>query len=394
MSTLIPLQAYTSSQHVNSRPGDVFVTFYSPSGIAGSPPTTLSPCTAALRFESTEEPLIYHVVAPCGLLAEGKRYTLLDLLAAHTILSVPLLIELCKFGACYASVGRLGHGVSPRPPRLDLPALLLQIPPCNPVYARVHVRPRRYRMLWPLRLLYICEELVFVDKPAGIPVQPTQDNAVENARVEAEMLLAAPRGTVDDESAKKSALYVTTRLDVGTSGCLCLARHSRFVGAANTALGDAQKRYLVLTRNQPRLGLLRHWLRKKPRLGRGEVRESLVREWDDGDERESREWCRGQLKVERVTRVGSGEVWESTVRLDTGRVHQIRLMFAANGWWLFGDEKYANVGGGGRIEAGGVLADSSDKHGLHVIQLELEWRGQSLTVDAGPAWWHQPGALG
>jgi 23S rRNA-/tRNA-specific pseudouridylate synthase len=377
--------AFASSLHPDARAGDVYVSVYSPSGEQGQVPNEIPP----LPPYPAKEPLIYHLVVPRGLvLTECCPTTLLDLLVAHTPLSEDVLVELCRFGACYATIGHTGPSVSPRPPRVDMEILLQPIPSDLPVYARIHARPRRHRPLWPLRMLYDDGSLVIVDKPAGIPVQPSVDNVIENTRVEAEKVLTASR--VSPEVGDKIAIWVTTRVDVGTSGCLCFSRSREGVVAANAALRKAHKRYLCLTRNRPDLGELRYWLRKKPRLGRGVMLEPLVKEWCEGDDDESggSDWCRGQLMIEGVKQVGN-EAWESIVLLETGRVHQIRLMFAASGWWIFGDKKYEGVGGNGRIDAGGVLGDSSDKHGLHVTQLRLEWNGETLVVDAGPAWWHQ-----
>lgn len=426
----------------NARVDQVFVTAYHPYPDDNpTPPASLPPLPACTRTAiPLTVPLIYHVLVPCGVSAPC---TLQSLLATHLPIEPGYLRDLTDFGAVYARIAHPGPSVSPKPPRIALgsPAThptgssagddtvsertdegLFQIVPVDtPVYARVHANPRRHRSLWPVRILYndhahvnvhnereILDEggIVVVDKPAGIPTVPAIDNMRESLLIQAAEALQQTQGGRAGDTARTD-LRVTSRLDVGTSGAVILARTASAAMRVNTLVkeGLIDKRYRVLTAERPREGTLVHWSRRKADLGRGQLSESLIEPWseappdgdniDGGDSQDmgaGSTWRRAELVVERVDAVDGVPAWESSVRLITGRTHQIRQQFAAEGWPVWADSKYANVGGEGAIRAGGTLGDNAELHGLHAESLEFPWNGRRLRIDASEPWWrtHDP----
>jgi len=188
------------------------------------------------------------------------------------------------------------------------------------------------------RLLYADAEIAAVDKPAGVPSQPT---------------LTTDRGTLPDLVAALlgGPALLVHRLDRETSGVTVFARTK---GAAATLAeafreGVPEKTYLALCAKAPapREGRIAEPLGKDPRragLRRVDPRgEPAVTRY-----RTLREGARGAL-VE--------------ARPETGRTHQIRVHLAHLGAALVGDPRYGGARLVGEIRIPRVM--------LHAARLEL-----------------------
>src|SRR5690606_29437842 len=84
----------------------------------------------------------------------------------------------------------------------------------NQDYIRVHTKPRRFLPKgsdWENRIIYDDPHFVVVNKPAGLPVNASVDNVLENVQRYLEE-------TLDQK------LFGTHRLDVPTSGLLIFAK--------------------------------------------------------------------------------------------------------------------------------------------------------------------------
>jgi 23S rRNA pseudouridine1911/1915/1917 synthase len=362
--------------------GDVFCTVYTP-----DPDNNPIPVMASLPSLDAPPgvPVIYHLVVPLGL-QNGARpnHSLIEILSIHTPLSESYIKDLCVFGALYARLGPIDAHVSPKPPRLtSLEQLLAPLASKMPIYIRMHATPRRHKALWSPTVLWDDGDVVVVNKPPGLPTIPSIDNAFECTLVEAENILRE-KGSL----AGSKKLRVTSRLDVGTSGAVIFARSKHAVSEINLAFKENRvvKRYAVLSRNRPKCGPLRHLCRNDPGRGRGPLKESLVMPWNEANANLER-WHVAELVVESVESVCGGVAWESTVRLITGRTHQIRLQFAASGWWVSGDTKYEGVGDSDSIASGEILGDSSNLHGLHAALLEFPRLDNVVVIAAGAPWW-------
>ena len=170
-----------------------------------------------------------------------------------------------------------------RPQRVRCPDALL----ADGGYCRVHVHPKRFPAAhavdWAARIVAKGTGWVVVDKPMGINVGPTVDNAVECvAQCVASALLATTPSLVTEASSSAAAaagagagsgsftswaestpLLVTHRLDAATSGVMMLARDSSFARTFNNALRDrrhVKKLYRTLTLAPPPLGTMEHWV--------------------------------------------------------------------------------------------------------------------------------------
>ena len=160
-----------------------------------------------------------------------------------------------------------------RPRRVRDPDLLLT----PGAYCRVHVHPKRFPAAaavdWRARLIASSEDFVAVDKPPGVNVSMTVDNAVECVAqcVAAEMRADNPPTTIAEASSSSDAgppswaesdpLVVTHRLDAATSGVLVLARTVDFARRFNDALRAkrVRKLYACLTLAPVPTGLMEHW---------------------------------------------------------------------------------------------------------------------------------------
>lgn len=189
-------------------------------------------------------------------------------------------------------------------------------------YLRVHTRPRRYDPPADLgeRILHLDERLVILDKPCGVPCHATVDNGVENLLHWMSEHLRRP-------------LWITHRLDVPTQGCLVMALSTEAAARFNRILQEdaLKKSYDAWVEGRvERTGLVRHWMVDGQWAPR-EVREVPF---------EKALEC--VLEIERADYDPSWDCSRVSIRLHTGRTHQIRAQMAALGHPLLGDGMYGS----------------------------------------------------
>lgn len=267
-------------------------------------------------------------------------------------LAEALITQLAALGGVYLLAGAAHPRRSPRATRASLDALHAALPLAERVYMRLHVRPKRYA-----RDGYcVLEEdggVLAVYKPPEMPVCAGVDNKIE--------CLA---GLVK--------ALVTTRIDVGTSGVVLMAREQSMVKVVNQGLREGLKYYVVFAEfrgtqageEEEVVVEGRTWLdyyRAKPELGRGH-RPAVLRRSGEGG---SAGWVEAVLQVVHRRRMGfcDGRGRVFVVRLCTGRTHQIRVQMAARGYWVLGDGKYERVVG--RAYDAGALGGDAPRLGLH-----------------------------
>ncbi len=179
-----------------------------------------------------------------------------------------------------------------------------------------------------IRVLFVDEHLIAIDKPAGrlvIPGRGTEE-----------------RSLVDELSAVYGRLWVVHRLDRGTSGVLVFARSAAAHRALNLAFdrGEPRKRYLALVTGSPpeeqridvaiapaRRGRMRP---ARPGDARGKPSVTVVRVVERFA---PRPWAGG----------GAGLALVEALP-ETGRTHQIRVHLAHAGHPLAVDPDYGDEG--------------------------------------------------
>ncbi len=226
------------------------------------------------------------------------------------------------------------------------------------------------------RVLFEDEDLIAVDKPAGVYVDATPWDADNHLRGALREWLAARDG-------REPVLHLVHRLDRDTSGVLLFSK--------NPAVNPELQRAFVQSRVSKTY--LAHcagaWHSDQLELitGHGRGRHGMLRIYPAGEVGQA---LPGKQVVKRMQtrfvvarrRDDAMLVWAYPV---TGRTHQIRLHLALLGCPLVGDVKYGGplVWHGERVAA----------HRLHAARLELAHPrgGEQLRLQAPLPVWVEPG---
>ena len=185
-----------------------------------------------------------------------------------------------------------------------------------------------------IALVYVDDDLIVVDKPAGVVVHPGAGNATGTLiqALVARFADLSPLG-VGDQAGRPGVVH---RLDKGTSGLLVVARTeaARESLAGQFANRTVSRRYVALVRGliESDSGMIDAPL---GRSQRDPTRFTVV-----AGGREAR------TRYEVVARhVGPMESSELALSLETGRTHQIRVHVAAIGHPVVGDARYGGRSG-------------------------------------------------
>lgn len=217
----------------------------------------------------------------------------------------------------------------------------------------------------PLKLLYLDEDLVAIDKPAGLLVHRN----AEIARHEREFALQRLR----DQLGRR--VYAVHRLDRATSGVLVFALDAGIAGTLGAAFAtDAvDKRYLAVVRGHlPASGCIDHPLRDAHEPGEAALLEAVT---------EYR--CLGTVEVPVPVRpYPTARYALVEARPRTGRTHQLRRHFKHIFHPILGDTTYGD-GAHNR-----VMRERFECHRLLLMAARLDLRhprtGERLTLRADP----------
>ena len=210
---------------------------------------------------------------------------------------------------------------------------------------------------------------VFVDKPPGMATEP------DHAGVEASLVARIARKL----GVPRTTLHALSRLDVGVSGVVTLARNAEAREQAQElrARGAWHRRYVALAASAPvpARGTWDHAL-APPRGGRTGARAER-----DAATRYAEIGRAGPVFA--PARTGNVELWPALLALApiTGRTHQLRMHAAQAGVPLLGDATY---GGPARLVLGGGAVRPLERVALHAAWVELELGGERLRVVATP----------
>jgi 23S rRNA pseudouridine1911/1915/1917 synthase len=210
----------------------------------------------------------------------------------------------------------------------------------------------------PIEVLYEDEDLLAVNKPAGIVVHPSFRNTTGTLM---NGLLALARSWPPGCSPS-----LLGRLDKLTSGLVLVTKRKAVHAQLQRAMAAnrIEKNYLAVVHGKPPL--------------KGTIDLALDR--DPWDQRRVTVTDRGgQPSVTKFERLATVAGY-STVRcrLITGRTHQIRVHLAAKGWPIVGDAMYGNV----RLQPAATFI--FPRQALHAWTLSLRHprSGQALAIEA------------
>lgn len=196
---------------------------------------------------------------------------------------------------------------------------------------RIHPQPKRYKKSFVHFQDLIREEtdeFFIVAKPSGVPVHPTLDNLYEN-------LLSWGKQDL------KKDLFITHRLDVGTSGLMVYAKS-----------GSAQARFNAMLRK----GLVQKVYQAESEIRNFETPEPSPHspwvQWMQPSHRAPKELqaeefpqgirCESRPLNLQVTKTDFGRKLVVDLELVTGRTHQIRAQMGFLGWPISGDQLYGS----------------------------------------------------
>jgi 23S rRNA pseudouridine1911/1915/1917 synthase len=239
----------------------------------------------------------------------------------------------------------------------------------------------------PVRVAYEDDEIVVVDKPAGMVVHPAPGNwsgTLVNA------LMGRGQGLAAGGGPERAGLV--HRLDKETSGLLIVAKTDRAHRILSAALAERRitRRYACLAwghLDSDRLTVDRP-------LGRDPNDRTRVAIREEGRH--------ARTDFERLARFDAADLLRA--HLHTGRTHQIRVHLASVGHPVVGDDTYG--GGGGRR----LVGLPAKRHFLHAawlvfthpvsgVQLDLrsplpaDLKHSLATVAGEPDWFAHPDPL-
>lgn len=220
-----------------------------------------------------------------------------------------------------------------------------------------------------LRVVGARDGVVFLDKPAGLPVYPPHRGAGPSL-LAAWLTLRPELGALPWPAGFEGG--IAHRLDTGTSGLVLACESPERLTAlrAEFAEGQLVKRYRLVSLKEVawsdhRVDLpIAHDARRHSRM--------IVRRGQDTPHR-------GRWYPARTTLIRQGEhLWEA--RIETGVTHQIRVHAAFVGLALAGDRLY----GGGDLPAGIVPPPGS---GFLLHHLQAQGPGWESPTLQPPEWW-------
>jgi 23S rRNA pseudouridine1911/1915/1917 synthase len=201
-------------------------------------------------------------------------------------------------------------------------------------YIRVHSNPRRFHvnLNWKSKIIFENDDFVVINKPFGVPTHPTVDNKIENAAHQMSMTLEQP-------------IFVTHRLDVATSGLLCLAKTKNFQSRFNRHLQEKliEKKYRARVEGHLKIkGIIQHYMEDNVYLPK------KVSETQSPGSLE----CLLEIEQYSHEHQSDGSPYSVVdIRLITGRTHQIRSQLASIGHPILGDKIYGGKEPWDKIEA-------------------------------------------
>lgn len=257
------------------------------------------------------------------------------------------------------------------------------------IQLRVYEDPHRFPMcesLQPRDIFYKSDHCLVVNKPHTLPVMAHPSNSVE-------CLMPCVRKHALDESEGNKELFLVHRLDSPTSGLILLARSvpalRYFTRIFTERVEHLQKEYSTLTEVPVPVGRICHYQYKRT-LGAQVLAKELPAA-DDLELKSSFSWKKSELEVLSCEQLAGGQQFSSTVRLLSGRKHQIRAQLAAIGAPCLGDTLYEPLSGltyqGQEDERWSLGRSPMTPIGLHASGLSfVDLDGTQVSLSCPPPW--------
>lgn len=196
-----------------------------------------------------------------------------------------------------------------------------------------------------LDIIYKDDDLIVVNKPAGMVVHPAKGN--NSGTLVHALLYEFPVLAQADSFQRPGIVH---RIDKGTSGLLLVARHELALRRlqAQFMIHSVERIYLVVVQGTPRFleGRIETNLGRHPR-----------------DRLKFASGTEGKIAITNWRTIQTGSVSLLKCKLETGRTHQIRVHLSESGHPVIGDPLYKKLN---------VIDEGLDHQLLHAATLAFE----------------------